>query len=93
VSDADSPDFSALGGHGDDEQQAVDAVRAVVAWYSAQIVTERRSPVRDEDRIQELSTARQAALEDQARAEAASPEELARIAADYAARLKGLKDQ
>ncbi|MGW3563506.1 hypothetical protein ACWDSL_06330 [Streptomyces sp. NPDC000941] len=88
--DADSPDFSALDGHGGDEQQALDAVREVVAWCSAQIAREHRAPVPDEDRLQELQAVRQEALADQARAETASPEEAARIAADYAARLKEL---
>ncbi|MEV6133222.1 hypothetical protein AB0M05_41590 [Streptomyces violaceusniger] len=90
--DADSPDYSPLHSYGDDEQ-ALDAVREVTAWYAARIAAERRAPVPDEDRIQELSTARHKAVEDQARAEEAGPEEAARIAADYAARLQALKDQ
>jgi hypothetical protein len=45
-----------------DEQQAADIVRDVVLWYTTQLATERRAPVPDEDRIEELKQARQAAL-------------------------------
>ncbi|MEU5161188.1 hypothetical protein AB0G74_16490 [Streptomyces sp. NPDC020875] len=87
----DSPgtDFSGL--DGGDEQQAVDLVRDVVTWYSTRIIAERRAPVPDEDRIEELKAGRQAALEDQQRLEAAGAQETGRIAALYAARLKELR--
>ncbi|MFD3485009.1 hypothetical protein [Streptomyces sp. NPDC058665] len=84
--DTPSPDFSDL--DGGDEQQAMDAVRKVIAWYNSQIAAVYRAPVPDEDRIAELKAARQTATDDQARLETAGPEETARIAAAYAARLK-----
>ncbi|MGO4417229.1 hypothetical protein AB4Z54_00230 [Streptomyces sp. MCAF7] len=90
MSDTPSPDFSHL--EGGEEQQALDAVQAVVNWYNTQIVAERRNPVPDEERIEELKTDRQAALEDRQRLETADPQETARIAARYAARLKELTD-
>lgn len=86
----DTPDFSGLDGHGGDEEQASDAIRAVVAWYSAQIMAEHRAPLPNEDRIEALKTARQAAIEDQQRLFDCEPAEVARLAADYAARLEGL---
>ncbi|MEU2228621.1 hypothetical protein [Streptomyces sp. NPDC018347] len=87
---SDSPDFSGL--DGGEEQDAADAVRDVVAWYSNRIVAEARKPVPDEERIEELKAGRQAALDDQARLATAGPEETRRIAAVYAARLKELKE-
>ncbi|MFJ9473070.1 MULTISPECIES: hypothetical protein [Streptomyces] len=88
MSDPNAPDFSAL--EGGEEQQAFDAVRAVVNWYTAQLVAEHRAPVPDETRMGELKAARQAALDDQAQLATADPEEAARVAAVYAARLKEL---
>ncbi|MEU7553157.1 hypothetical protein AB0B01_12545 [Streptomyces sp. NPDC044571] len=90
LSDPDIPDFSEL--YGGDEQDAADAVRDVVTWYSTQIAAERRAPVPDEQRIEELKAGRQAALADQAQLATADPEEAERIAAVYAARLKELKE-
>lgn len=90
MSDTPSPDFSGL--DGGDEQDAADVVRDVVTWYSTQIAAERRTPVPDEDRIEELTAGRQSALEDQRRLDAADPQETERIAALYAARLKVLKE-
>ncbi|MDG4537132.1 hypothetical protein [Streptomyces sp. AV19] len=87
---SDTPDFSGLGGGAD--QQAFDIVRDVVSWYNTQLAAERRSPVPDEERVEELKAGRQTALDDQARLEAADPQETARIAAAYAARLKELKE-
>lgn len=81
-----SPDFSHL--DGGDEQQAMDIVQKVVAWYNKQIATAYRAPVPDENHIAELKAARQTATDDQARLESAGPEETARIVAAYAARLK-----
>ncbi|MFG2833240.1 hypothetical protein ACGFWI_38410 [Streptomyces sp. NPDC048434] len=83
MSDPNVPDFSAL--EGDEDQQAFDAVRAVVSWYAAQIAAEHRAPVSDEARMEELKAARQAALDDQAQLATADPEEAARVAAVYAA--------
>ncbi|GGT54511.1 hypothetical protein GCM10010271_67980 [Streptomyces kurssanovii] len=90
MSDPDIPDFSGL--EGGEEQQAADIVRDVVLWYSTQLAAERRAPVPDEDRIEELKQARQAVLADQAQLATADPEEAARIAAVYAARLKVLTE-
>ncbi|WP_438490116.1 hypothetical protein [Streptomyces sp. S186] len=74
------------------EQQAYDAVRAVTLWYSAQITAERRAPVRDEGRIRELKAARRAALNDAVQLATADPEEAARVAAFYTARLRELME-
>ncbi|MCL7496032.1 hypothetical protein M8I34_32205 [Streptomyces sp. MCA2] len=86
--DPNTPDFSAL--EGGEEQQAFDAVRAVVNWYTTQLAAEHRKPVSDETRMGELKAARQAALDDQAQLATADPEEAARVATVYAARLKEL---
>ncbi|WP_239010436.1 hypothetical protein [Streptomyces sp. 769] len=88
LSDTPIPDFSHL--DGGEEQQALDAVQEVVSWYNTQIAAEHRAPVPDEERIEELKAARQAALDDQQRLETAGPQKTARIAALYAARLKEL---
>lgn len=90
MSDKPSPDFSGL--EGGDEQQAAGIVRDVVLWYNTQLAAERRAPVPDEERLEELKQARQAALADQAQLATADPEEAARIAAVYAARLKELNE-
>ncbi|WP_406483815.1 hypothetical protein [Streptomyces platensis] len=90
MSDTPIPDFSGLDGGG--EQQATDIVRDVVSWYNTQLAAERRAPVPDEDRIEELKAARQTAIDDQQRLETADPQETARIAALYAARLKELNE-
>ncbi|MGC4987288.1 hypothetical protein ACLQ18_43080 [Streptomyces sp. DT193] len=84
------PDFSGLGGG--EEQQADDIVREVVGWYNAEIIAERRAPVPDDERIEALKAGREAALADQAQLATADPEEEARIAAVYAARLRKLKE-
>lgn len=86
---SDKPDFSGLGGG--EDQQADDIVREVVGWYNAAIVAERRAPVPDGERIEALKAGREAALADQAQLATADPEEAARIAAVYAARLSKLK--
>ncbi|WP_257981132.1 hypothetical protein [Streptomyces sp. CB02959] len=90
MSDPDIPDFSALAGEGGQEQLALDAIRAVVGWYTTQIVAEHRAAVPDQERMEELKAARQAALADQAQLATADEEEAARVAAAYAARLKKL---
>lgn len=90
MSDTPNRDFSQL--EGGDELQAADIVRDVVTWYNTQLAAERRAPVPDEERIDELKQARQAALADQAQLATADPEEAARIAAVYAARLKELNE-
>ncbi|MGA5363919.1 hypothetical protein [Streptomyces purpurascens] len=85
----DEPDFSGL--EGGEEQAAEDTVQEVVNWYNAQIITQRRAPVPDEERIEELKAGREAALADQAQLATADPEEAERIAAIYAARLNALR--
>ncbi|MFD5512134.1 hypothetical protein ACFWIB_30805 [Streptomyces sp. NPDC127051] len=89
---SDAADVSGLDGHGGEEAQAVDAVRAVVAWYNARILDARRASVPDEERVEALKAGRQAALEDHQRLDTADPQETERIAALYAARLKELKE-
>ncbi|MFJ3363532.1 hypothetical protein [Streptomyces anthocyanicus] len=89
MSDLPNPDFSGL--DGGEEQAAQDAVQEVVNWYNAQIIRERRAPVPDEERLEELTAGRQAALADQAQLATADSQEAERIAAVYAARLKDLK--
>ncbi|MFJ9026833.1 hypothetical protein ACIRPU_43950 [Streptomyces sp. NPDC102259] len=86
----DQPDFSGL--KGGEEQSAEEAVQELVNWYNTQIMTERRASVPDEERIEELKAGRQAALADQAQLATADPEEAARIAAVYAARLRELNE-
>ncbi|MFF4837947.1 hypothetical protein [Streptomyces sp. NPDC001315] len=86
----DDPDFSSL--DGGEDQQADDIVREVVGWYNAQIVAERRAPVPDDEGIEALKAGREAALADQAQLATADPEEAARIAVVYAARLRELKE-
>lgn len=86
----DTPDFSGLAGHGSSEDQAGDAIRAVVAWYNAQIVAEHRAPLPDEERTAELKAARQGAIEDQQRLADAEPAEVERLSALYAAKLAEL---
>ncbi|MGQ4465269.1 hypothetical protein ACN6LC_004670 [Streptomyces violaceoruber] len=89
MSDLPNPDFSGL--EGGEEQAAQDAVQEVVNWYNAQIIRERRAPVPDEERLEELKAGRQAALADQAQLATADSQEAERITAVYAARLKDLK--
>ncbi|MGV9566006.1 hypothetical protein [Streptomyces sp. NPDC003480] len=90
VGTPDEPDTSGLGGG--EDQQADDIVREVVGWYSAQLVAERRAPVPDDERIEALKAGREAALADQAQLATADPEEAARIAVVYGARLRELKE-
>ncbi|MET9819769.1 hypothetical protein [Streptomyces sp. NPDC006355] len=86
----DEPDFSGL--EGGEEQAAQDAVQEVVNWYNTQIITERRAPVPDEERIENLKAGRQAALDDQAQLATADTDEAEQIATAYAARLRELDD-
>ncbi|MEV7003205.1 hypothetical protein AB0N62_36780 [Streptomyces sp. NPDC093982] len=76
-------DFSRL--EGGDEQAAHDVIQEVVNWYDAQIITERRAPVPDGERIDALRAGRQAALADQTQLATADPEEAEQVAAAYAA--------
>ncbi|MCZ4101076.1 hypothetical protein [Streptomyces sp. H39-C1] len=88
------PDFSALAGPGaGQEQRAWDAIQQVVSWYTAQLMTERRTPVPDAERVEELMAARRAALADQQRLPDAEPREVARLAGYYAQLHDDLKGQ
>ncbi|WP_258565637.1 hypothetical protein [Streptomyces sp. WELS2] len=60
----------------------------MVNWYNTQLLEERRVPVPNEDRVEELKAGREAALADGAQLATADPQEAGRIAAVYAARLK-----
>jgi hypothetical protein len=70
-------------------EMAHEIVGNVIAWYSRQLLLARRSG--DEQRLEELKARRQECVEDQNRLREAGPEEIARIAAVYAARLKELE--
>ncbi|MFF3863610.1 hypothetical protein [Streptomyces sp. NPDC002209] len=91
MSDPNTADFEPL--DGGEDQQARNAVREVIAFYNARVLEERRAQLPDGERIEQLKAARQAAIDDQTRLETARPGDAARIAADYAARLKGLTNQ
>ncbi|MFE7599856.1 hypothetical protein [Streptomyces sp. NPDC057494] len=76
MTDPDIPDFSGL--EGGEEQAAEDVIREVANWYNAQLLAQRRAPVPDEERIEELKAGREAALADQAQLMTAAPEAAAR---------------
>ncbi|MGP3990802.1 hypothetical protein [Streptomyces sp. 3N207] len=78
-----------LGGDEPGYEVAHDIVRTVLAWYSQQLLLARRSG--DQQRLEELKARRQECVEDQHRLREAGPEEIARIAAVYTARLKELE--
>ncbi|GAA1924230.1 hypothetical protein [Streptantibioticus ferralitis] len=73
-------------------ETAVETVGLVIAWYSRQILAERRSDTPDPERLEQLMAQQRACVQDQRRLEEAGPEEAARITAVYAARLKELED-
>ncbi|GGV53456.1 hypothetical protein [Streptomyces spectabilis] len=87
-----TPDSDFSGLEGGEEQAAEEAIQEVVNWYNAQLLAERRAPVPDEERIEELKGGREAALADAVQLATADPEEAGRVAAVYAARLKALKE-
>ncbi|MGW0664884.1 hypothetical protein [Streptodolium elevatio] len=66
------------------------AVGRVIAWYRTQLADEQRAAVPDQTRLQELLDGLAACLADQRHLEDADPDDLARIAADYEARLNDL---
>ncbi|GAA3372618.1 hypothetical protein GCM10017744_104860 [Streptomyces antimycoticus] len=68
---------------------AHDIVGLVIAWYSRALLLARRSG--DQQRLEELKMQRQKCVEDQQRLQDAGPKEIARIAAEYATRLKELE--
>ncbi|MCE0447065.1 hypothetical protein LT493_29570 [Streptomyces tricolor] len=59
MSDTPSSDFSGL--EGGEDQAAEEAIQEVVNWYNIQLLQERRAPVPDEERIEELKAGREAA--------------------------------
>ncbi|MCD9145486.1 hypothetical protein [Streptomyces albireticuli] len=71
-------------------ESALELVGQVTAWYSARILTERRSGA-DAQRLQELISRRQACVKDQERLEDASGEETAGIVTAYEALLNELE--
>ncbi|WP_432128077.1 hypothetical protein [Streptomyces sp. bgisy082] len=84
--------FGSSGLEGGEDLAAVEDIQEVVNWYTAQLVAEHRAAVPDEERVEELKAGRQAALADQQQLATADPEETARIAEVYAARLRELKE-
>lgn len=68
------------------------AVGRVTAWYRTQLADEQRAAAPDQTRLRELMDGLAASLADQRRLEDADPGDLARIAADYDARLRGLSE-
>ncbi|MEU1668521.1 hypothetical protein ABZ547_34065 [Streptomyces sparsogenes] len=72
-------------------QAPADVVEEVMAWYSRALLAERRASHPDPERLEHLLARRQECVRDRARLEEADAEEIARITASYAARLKELE--
>jgi hypothetical protein len=72
-------------------ESARENVGQVLAWYTQQIMRERRAGIPNEALMEELKAAQRACVSDQKALEEASPAQVARIAADYEARLNDLK--
>ncbi|GAA0896803.1 MULTISPECIES: hypothetical protein [Streptomyces violaceusniger group] len=70
-------------------EEAFETVGAVIAWYGRALLLARRSG--DQQRLEELKAQRQKCVEEQQRLQDAGPKEIARIAAEYATRLKELE--
>ena len=68
-------------------------VQEVSTWYAEQIITERRESVPDADRLNTLKEELAACAADQQALQDADDEEVAEIAARYAARVRELKGQ
>lgn len=66
-------------------------VQDVSAWYSQQIIKERRAPVPDTGRLELLKAGLAQCAADQQLLQDAGPDEVAEIAARYAARSSELK--
>ncbi|MEV5982809.1 hypothetical protein [Streptomyces sp. NPDC052114] len=75
----------------EDVAAAAEAVDQVLAWYSRQILIERRSSAPDPRRLEQLMAQRQVCGEDRDRLDEAGPQEVARLAAHYTARLQELQ--
>ncbi|MER5781311.1 hypothetical protein ABT104_06215 [Streptomyces mobaraensis] len=72
-------------------EDASNTVGRVIAWYSREVMAERRSPAPDPARLERLIAEQRECVQDRARLEDAGDEEMARITARYAARLKELQ--
>ncbi|MEW1551839.1 hypothetical protein [Streptomyces tsukubensis] len=70
---------------------AVETVGLVIAWYRERILAERRSSASDPRRLERLITEYRECVRDRERLEEAAPEDVARVTALYAARLKELE--
>ncbi|MEV7617075.1 hypothetical protein [Streptomyces sp. NPDC089799] len=62
-----------------------------MAWYTRELLAERRAPHPNPERLEHLLARQQECVQDQARLREADAEETARITALYAARLKDLE--
>ncbi|MFI6689191.1 hypothetical protein [Streptomyces sp. NPDC050485] len=72
-------------------ETAVEAVEAVVTWYSRLILAERRSTAPDTERLEQLTEHQRACREDRKKLENAGEQELARITTTYEALLEKLE--
>ncbi|MGW2600007.1 hypothetical protein [Streptomyces klenkii] len=70
---------------------AFETVGRVSAWYSREILAERRSPAPDTARLERLIVQYRESVQDQARLKEVGGEEMARINARYAARWQELQ--
>jgi cytochrome c553 len=68
-------------------------VQEVSAWYAEQIITERRAGAPDAERLQDLKEQLAACAADQQALQDADDDQVAEIAARYAARVKELRGQ
>jgi len=67
-----------------------DTLEQVIAWFSAQIITEQRQPAPDTQRLEQLLAERKTAVADRRRLAEADQRELNRLQATYDARLREL---
>ncbi|MEV5203224.1 hypothetical protein [Streptomyces sp. NPDC053720] len=72
-------------------QGSADAVSEVMAWYTRELLAERRASHSDPARLEHLLARQQECVRDRARLGDADTEEASRITALYAARLKELE--
>ncbi|MCT2546966.1 MULTISPECIES: hypothetical protein [Streptomyces] len=72
-------------------QGSADAVSEVMAWYTRELLAERRASHPDPERLEHLLARQQECVQDRARLGDADTEEASRITALYAARLKELE--
>jgi 2-polyprenyl-6-methoxyphenol hydroxylase-like FAD-dependent oxidoreductase len=68
-------------------------IRAVAAWYSQQILAERRATVPDQARLEDLVARYRACMADQHALEDEDPQEAARLADRYTALYRELTRQ